>query len=59
MFLLSKCSLPPREREKKMNQHLHKSVALLQMLRRKYFFKSAAEKQKAQPTRVKKTRKKP
>ena len=58
-FYSQSAHCPPKEREKKMNQHLHKSVVLLQMLRRKYFFKSAAEKQKAQPTRVEKTRKKP
>ena len=46
-------------REKKTNQHLHKSVALLQMLQRKYFFKSAAEKQKVRPTRVKKQERNP
>ena len=58
-FYSQSAHCPPKEREKKMNQHLHKSVALLQTLRRKYFFKSAAEKQKVQPTRVEKTRKKP
>ena len=46
-------------RDRKTNQHLHKSVALLQMLRRKYFFKSTAGKQKVHPRRVEKTRKKP